>query len=478
MEFADFDATGQAQLVAAGQASPAELIGAAIERIERLDPELNAVIHPRFERALEEAKGLLPDGPFRGVPLVVKDLWPSMAGEPHYMGSQLLKDVDRRPNFDSNIVQRYRDGGFIVVGRTNTPEQGASATTEPRSYGPTRNPWNTDFSPGGSSGGSAAAVASGMVPAANASDGGGSIRIPSSACGLVGLKPSRGRISMGPADDEWGLSVQHAVTTSVRDSAAMLDLCAGPFPGDGVVAPAPLRAYVEELVEPGPRLRVGIMTELDGVEVDDECLRAATIAADALVAAGHEVSVAQPGAMAMLPEISRHGAALFTSGTAHRMDAFAEEFGVDLGPRHMEPTTWMMVEMGRQMTATALVEAASAHQRFRREMAKWWAGGFDLLLTPTTAAVTPALGELACSDENPLDALFKAAPYTAFVSMFNITGQPAISLPVHVTAEGLPVGAQLVAAYGREDLLVSAGADLERVLDWGSRRPQLHAASQ
>ena len=237
-DLARFDAVGLADLIRHGDLSPVEAVQATINRIEALDGELNAVIHRQFDKALDLATSPdLPDGPFRGVPMLIKDLWSEEAGQPHHCGVQALRDAKLTSTIDSNLVKRYREAGFISVGRTNTPELGLVATTEPLAYGPSRNPWNTDYGTGGSSGGSAAAVASGMVPAANASDGGGSIRIPAAMCGLVGLKPSRGRISMGPVKEEWGVSVQHVVCHTMRDCAGILDATAIPFLGDGVVAP-------------------------------------------------------------------------------------------------------------------------------------------------------------------------------------------------------------------------------------------------
>ncbi|HBM56652.1 MAG TPA: amidase, partial [Acidimicrobiaceae bacterium] len=228
-ELAGEDAVGLADRIRRGDLSPVEAVQATIDRIERLDGDLNAVIHKQFEDALELAASPdLPDGPFRGVPMLLKDLWAEEAGRPHHAGIQALKDADHRSTIDSNMVTRYKEAGFVIVGRTNTPELGLVATTESLAYGPCRNPWNTGHGTGGSSGGAAAAVASGMLPAANASDGGGSIRIPAAMCGLVGLKPSRGRVSMGPVKEEWGLSVQHVVCHTMRDSAAILDATAIP----------------------------------------------------------------------------------------------------------------------------------------------------------------------------------------------------------------------------------------------------------
>src|SRR3954466_5987162 len=247
-DLATLDATAQAELVRSGDASPLELVDAAIARIEKLNGELNAVIHPLFERARTHARNL-PDGPFRGVPIVVKDLDGMLAGAPYHAGNKLLKARNYIAPTTSYIFEKLERAGFVIVGKTNTPEFGLMTTTEPEAYGPTHNPWNTRYSTGGSSGGSAAAVASGMVPLGHAGDGGGSIRVPASHCGLFGLKPSRGRVSLGPEEAEsWaGLVARHAVTHSVRDSAAVLDALQGYMPGDWYTAPPPARPYTEEV---------------------------------------------------------------------------------------------------------------------------------------------------------------------------------------------------------------------------------------
>ena len=238
-ELSRLDSYGLAEVIRSGDVSPVEAVQASIDRIERLDGEVNAVVSERFERALDDAAGDIPDGPFKGVPFILKDLWTSSADEPMHLGNKALKEINYISPVESDLARRYREAGFIVVGRSNTPEFGLVGTTEPESYGPSRNPWNTDYGTGGSSGGAAAAVASGMVPSANASDGGGSIRIPAAMCGLVGLKPSRGRVPMGPNQEEWGLSIQHVVCHSMRDTAGILDATAIPTMGDGVVAPPP-----------------------------------------------------------------------------------------------------------------------------------------------------------------------------------------------------------------------------------------------
>ncbi|MGH9035278.1 MAG: amidase, partial [Acidimicrobiia bacterium] len=256
----DLDATGLAELVRSGKASPTELVDAAIARIEAVNPALNAVIHPRFDLAREEAAGPLPDGPFRGVPFLVKDILCHTAGDPFHEGMRFLKDLNWRARDDTYLAAKYRAAGLVVLGRTNAPELGIQPTTEPEAYGPTLNPWDTTRSPGGSSGGSAAAVAAGMVPAAHANDGGGSIRIPASACGLVGLKPTRGRTSLGPDGYSVGaLAVEHVVCRSVRDAAGLLDATAGRMPGDPYVAPPPRRPFAAEVGTNPGRLRVGLL---------------------------------------------------------------------------------------------------------------------------------------------------------------------------------------------------------------------------
>ncbi|HEX9260531.1 MAG TPA: amidase, partial [Acidimicrobiales bacterium] len=295
------DATAQAELVRSGQASPKELVDDAIERIERVNPQVNAVIIPRFDKARHEAAGSLPDGPFTGVPMVVKDLTITMEGDPYHGGTRALKNAGYVAPYDSYLARRFRRAGFVVVGRTNTPELGSTITTEPLSYGPARNPWNLDHSTGGSSGGSAAAVAAGMVAVGHANDGGGSIRIPASECGLVGLKPSRGRVSQGPDIGEaWaGATVEHVVTRSVRDSAGVLDAIHGYEVGDLYVAPAPARPYASEVgADPGP-LRIGVLDHplMLGAPAHPECAAAANNAARLLESLGHRVEVAWPEAI-------------------------------------------------------------------------------------------------------------------------------------------------------------------------------------
>lgn len=475
-ELARLDAVGLASLIADGTISPVEAVQATIDRIEAIDGQLNAVITRRFEQSLTEAAGDLPDGPFRGVPFLLKDLWPASKGDPFHMGVQALKDANHIAQVDSVLTRRYGEAGFVLVGRTNTPELGLAATTEPRSYGPTRNPWNTDHGAGGSSGGAAAAVAAGMLPAANASDGGGSIRIPAAMCGLVGLKPSRGRMSMGPLQDEWGMSVQHVVSHSVRDTAAIMDVTAIPTLGDGVVAPSIGQPYADQVgVDPG-RLRIGFWADSprEGLDLHPECRQAALNGAALLERLGHDVHEAHP-ATAEDRETTKKFSAISQAGVASNLVTLGEMLGRPLTPDDVEPGTWAMAQGGRNLSAVDLVASQNAMHDFRRGMAEWWESGWDLLVTPTTMLPPPVIGEVTATPEEPMRNSMRSIPYAAYTSMFNATGQPAISVPLHMTADGLPVGVQIVAAYGREDLLIQVAAQLEAEVDWAVNRAPLHA---
>ncbi len=478
-ELTDLDATGLAAAIAAGDLAPIEAVDATIDRIERLDGQLNAVIHRTFDKARAEARAPdLPDGPFRGVPLLLKDLWPSSAGDPFHLGVKGLAAAGYRHPTDSNLTTAYRRAGFVITGRTNTPELGLVATTEPEAYGPTHNPWNTVHGPGGSSGGAAAAVASGMVPAANASDGGGSIRIPAAMCGLVGLKPSRGRVSMGPLQDEWGLSVQHVVCHTIRDCAGILDATAHPFPGDGVVAPRQKRPYADEVGAPVHPLRIGLLDHALGIETDPDCTTAARDVARELEGAGHHVEVAHPGALDRSAELTSSFVGLWAAGAGHSLKAIAKFLGREVTADDVEAGTWELARMGAEFSGIDVLGAQAQAAEFRRVMAAWWADdGFDLLLSPATARPAPLLGELTPTEDDPMRGLYGSIPYATFTSVFNTTGQPAISLPTHESSAGLPVGVQLAAAYGREDLLLRVAGQIEEALPWVGRRPAVHAAN-
>jgi amidase len=488
----DHDAVGLAGLVRAGEVKPLELVDAAIARIETVDPQLNAVIHRRFERARAEAAAMGSAGaagpradddgaaPLAGVPFLVKDVTCHQAGEPFHEGMRFLRDRQWRTEGDTYLAARFRAAGLITVGRTNTPELGIVPTTEPVAYGATRNPWDRSRSPGGSSGGAAAAVAAGMVPAAHANDGGGSIRIPASACGLVGLKPSRGRTSLGPDASLTSLIVcEHVVCQTVRDTAAFLDAVGGPMPGDPFVAPRPARPYRDEVgADPG-RLRIGLMTTAPGgmAVVQPDCVAAAEHTAEVLGSLGHHVEVAHPAALD-LPEWSPHFMSLWSAGVAGGLDGWSTRTGDRIGADDVEPLTWALAELARALPTPALTRSLNWLMGTTRLVAEWWepadgSRGFDLLLTPTLAEPPVLLGTFDATPDNPLAGFIRAASFTPFTPPFNVTGQPAVSLPTSWTQDILPIGVQLVAAYGREDLLVRVAAQLEEASPWASRRPPI-----
>lgn len=474
------DATAQAELVRRGEVSPLELVEAAIGRIQAVDPYLNAVVHDRFERARIEAAGDLPAGPFLGVPYLQKDLDLHVYGEPYQAGTRFLRDRAHTATSDSTLARRFRDAGLVLVGRTNTPELGLVPTTEPEAHGPTANPWAPTRSPGGSSGGSAAAVAAGLVPLAHASDGGGSIRIPASACGLVGLKPSRGRITAGPSVGEaWaGLGTEGALTRSVRDAALVLDVMAGPGVGDPYAAPPPARAFAAEPGSDTGTLRVGLRWEppVGGRPTHPDCVAAVHTAAALLEDLGHVVVEETPAALDD-EEMAERFIDCLAVWVAREVDRLAEMAGAPVTADDVEDTTWLLAELGRGVSAPRYVAALDRLHRYTRDMAGWWASGFDVLVTPTVGEPPPELGSLAPTTEDPLRSLNRSAELVAFTAPFNTTGQPAVSLPLAWNGNGLPIGVQFVAAHGREDLLLRLAAHLELVSPWEQRRPPLRAPS-
>ncbi len=477
-ELARLDATGQANLVRDGEATPVELAEAAIARIEATNGEVNAVIHPLFEEGLEAARGELPDGPFRGVPFLLKDLGAAFAGQPLHLGMGYLKERDFRAPVDTYLAQRFRAAGLVTIGKTSCPELGILPTTEPRAYGATRNPWDLGRSPGGSSGGSAAAVAAGMVPMAHANDGGGSIRIPASHCGLVGLKPSRQRISEGPLVGDFmsGLTAELCVSRSVRDTAALLEAVHGPAPGDPYVAPPPLRPYTEEVgADPG-KLRIALWTEtVIEQDADPEALAAARAGAKALEGLGHEVAEADLSVLQDI-DIVEPFLVRWAAGQAQALDQLGMVGGRPIEPGDVEPLTWALAEIGRSRNAGEYLAAIGQHQVMSRMFAGVYESGFDLLLSPTVGEPPPPLGSFDDSGPDPMVAFRRAFISGCFAAAFNATGQPAISLPTHWSEDGLPTGIQLVAPLGREDLLLRVASQLEQAVPWIDRTAPAFAA--
>ena len=465
------DATAQAELVAAGAVTPLELTDAAIERIEALDGPINAVVLRWFDHAREIAAGGLAEGPFRGVPFLLKDLWASYAGQPLTNGNVALRDAMPVSSSDTTLVSRFRRAGLVTLGRTNSPELGSLPVTEPVAYGPTRNPWDRDRTPGGSSGGAAAAVAAGMVPIAHASDGGGSIRIPASCCGLVGLKPSQGRITLGPARAESGLGVELCVSRTVRDTARLLDAVHGPGVGDTVIAAPPARPYADEVgAEPG-RLRIGFLdAHPRGEALHPDCAEAVRATAGILEGLGHSVEPGFPAPLAD-PAFTRRFMSMWGAMMALGIEGYGEALGRPLTEDEVEPVNWAQAEFAARVSATDYARSLAAVAEFRRAVQQWWVDGFDLLLTPTLAEPPVRIGEHDPGPDDPMRGMRRAAEFVPFTPPFNATGQPAINVPVHWNADGLPIGVHLVAAYGREDVLIQVASQLEVAAPWAARTP-------
>jgi amidase len=467
-ELAWLDATALAELVSKGDVTPRELVDAAIARIEALNPELNAVITPMFEHAREQADGELPDGPFRGVPFLLKDLTASYAGVTMHAGSSFVKGFV--PKSDSELTSRLKRSGVVVVGKTNTPEFGILPTTEPHAFGATRNPWNREHSTGGSSGGSAAAVAAGMVPMAHANDGGGSIRIPASCCGLFGLKPTRARNPLGPVHGDIlsGLVCEHAVTRSVRDSARLLDATHGPDVGDPYHAPAPKRPFAEEVGAPVGKLRVALTTQsYGGTPIHPDCVAAAESAAALLSELGHEVEEAK---LPVNESLNQPFVVVWAAGVASSVAGWAHALGRQPKPEELEPLTWALAEMGRQPGAHEYLLALQYLQLASRRIARFMER-YDVWLAPTLGEPPPPLGTFEASEDNPLAGFMRAFSFVPFTPICNVTGQPAASLPLYWNDDGLPIGVHIAGRFGDEATLLRLAAQLEEARPWRDKRP-------
>ena len=457
------DATAAAAAVKDGEVSPGELVEAAIARIEARNPELNAVVSTRFDEARAEAEAVDRSLPFAGVPFVVKDLGADVAGLPHTRGSRLWADAVSAT--DSELVRRYRAAGFVIVAKTNTPELGKNASTEPLLHGPARNPSGLGHSTGGSSGGTAAAVAAGLVPIGHGNDGGGSIRIPASACGLFGLKPTRSRTPSDPARSllSYPMAIDHVLTRSVRDSAAVLDLTAGPMPGDPYQIAPPRRPWLEEVgADPG-RLRIGLGTTREGYETHPDCAAATEALAATLESLGHEVVEASPDypveAMGMVMRT------IMGVPTAVKVDRRLAELGRELRDDDLEPFSRVMYDRAKVVTGTEVIEALEAVEEIGRRVGEFFSD-HDLHLCPVLPQPVPPLGHLDTTDIESM--ITRAGTYSAFTSPYNTTGQPAVSLPVGRDSDGRPIGVQLVASFGREDQLIAVSAQIEQATPWSA----------
>ena len=474
-EYETRDATGLAELVRNGEIGPREVVETAIARIEALNPLVNAVILKAYDQALDELDGLIAgraDRPaFLGVPYLIKDLHAPVRGLPLTNGSRMF--VDPPAPFDSTLVARLRAAGFVFLGRTNSPEFGLSASTEPHRYGATRNPWNLERIAGGSSGGAAAAVASGMLPAAHATDSGGSIRIPASCNGLVGLKPTRGLNPYGPhrGDAAHGISHEHAVTRTVRDTAAILDVTAGPDVGAPYFVRAPEGGFVSAIKRPPKRLRIGFWTKsLRDEPIHAECVAAVESAARLLESLGHQVEEARPEFDWSVVVGSQFN--VLMTGLGPMVAMMERQRGRPLAEGELEPQTAAVVARGREASLEYYLGNLTRMQLEVRRMAAFFED-FDIFLTPTMASPPPPLGHLPTDDGDIEGFLTKLLALAPFATPFNASGQPAVSLPLHWSADGLPVGVQFAGRYGEDATLLALAAQIEQAQPWAHRRPRL-----
>ena len=467
--YEDEDAVGLAALLRRGEVSPHELLETAIAAAEANNPALNFLSQRLYDFARAEIARGLPEGPLRGVPFLLKDASADLAGTATINGTRLLRD--RGAPADSTLVARYRAAGLVIFGKTTAPEFSLAASTESSHHGKTRNPWDLRRSAGGSSGGSGAAVAARVVPAAHATDGGGSIRIPASCCGLFGLKPTRARIPHGPpAGEGWGsLSCAHVLTRTVRDSAAFLDATQGPAPGDPYAAPPRRRTYLEEVGrDPGQRRIALHLRPLSGVAVDRACRRAATDAAALLSALGHEVEEADPPGSA--EELGRALWILVASSVVMQLRAVGRARGRPVDREEVDATSWNAVEFAQGLKVEDYPEALAVIHAQGRRMASFH-DRFDILVSPTLAKPPVPLGQLR-TDTDDIRAYERSlARFSPFTQLANLTGQPSMSVPLHRSPTGLPVGVMFTAPFGREDMLFRLAAQLEVERPWSDQRP-------
>ena len=469
IDYERYDGLGLAGLVKNGSVSAAELLEAAIERVEQRNPAINAVVRRMYDQAKAAIAAGLPSGPFSGVPYLLKDNGPYHAGTITTFGSSAFRKFI--PDRDSEMVVRLKQAGLVIFGNTHSPEFGLSSSTESRLFGATHNPWNLEYSAGGSSGGSAAAIASGMVPMAYANDGGGSIRTPASCCGLFGLKPTRARTPVGPELGEWwsGMAIAHAITRSVRDSAALLDVTAGAEIGDPYWAPPLKRSYQAEVgADPG-RLRIAFTTKPWNLhEVDSECVEAVGKAAKLCEDLGHHIEETSP-------EIDQAGLGnaiwiIVTAQTSLWLEFAAAVLGRQPTSEDVETVTWAYAENARQFFASDYAEARNTLHRTGRTVGRFFTG-YDILMTPAMCTPPHKLGEVSMM-KSDIQAFQKIVDGDiGFTILFNASGNPAMSVPLHWSAEGLPVGVQFVAPFGDEATLFRLAGQLETARPWADRRP-------
>jgi amidase len=470
-DYCDYDGLGLADLVARKEVSPAELVEAAIERVERHNPSLNAVVYKGYEDARKAAQGPLPDGPFKGVPFLIKDLGMPVAGWPRSSGSRFAQQmVDQA---DGGLTRRYREAGVIPLGKTNTPEYGITGTTEGALLGPCRNPWNPAHISGGSSGGSASAVAAGIVPMAHASDGLGSIRIPAACCGLVGLKVTRDRNLNLPDGTDYaiGFVVDHVVTRTVRDSAAMLDATGRAEIDDPYPAPPKVRPYMEEIERSPGRLRIAWSSETaSGRPIDPEIQAALERTAALLQGLGHEV-VEQGMGIDYRALYTARGP-VSGANFAAMMGRLIDEIGREPEPHELEPLTWAALKGGRKVTGEQALRGMQELRMLNRQTLAFF-NDWDIFLSPVLGTPVPEVGFIDPVALEPRELNRRQGQVFPFTPPFNFSGQPSLSLPLEMSASGLPVGMMFTARYADEATLFRLAAQLEKEAPWRTRRPQI-----
>lgn len=496
-EYDQFDGLGLAQLVRDKKISPKELCEEAICRAEAVNPQLNAIIMKMYDSAREQAAKPITDAPFSGVPFLLKDAHHAFKGVPMSQGSNALKD--HIPQYDAEIVKRFKDAGVIILGKTNTPEFKLAYVTEPEAFGPTRNPWQPEFTCGGSSGGSAAAVAARIVPLASATDEGGSIRVPSSCCGLFGLKPSRGRNPVGPNfNEEWdGMSTSHVITRTVRDSAAMLDATAGLELGAPYGIPSDVRSYLDELSHEPGALRIAFSTRpAYGTEVHPECIKAVNQTAQLLESLGHRVEEAVPDYQE--EDVAVSHIIVLTANLAAHLEELVHFIDSPIPNNQIEMQNRALNAIGRSFSAVDLLKAKRSWRKLGYLMAQFLQE-YDLFLTPTLGQppvpvgsgeptktdkismklITSWFGKPLLSSHTITNFILKQLIHNVmkiqmpFTFIANITGQPAMSVPLHWSEDGLPCGVQFMGRFGQESILLRLAAQLEQAKPWLDKKPKI-----
>ena len=489
-EFIGYDAIALGELIRKGEITPFELLEVTIQRIEKINPQLNAVIHEMYDSARETAEswsfkikaGQVTKAIFCGVPFLLKDLIAEYKGAPFHEGSCAVKGYISK--VDSELVRRQKASGLNIVGKTNTPEFGCLPSMEHSCYGPTRNPWNPDLTPGGSSGGSAAAVAAGIVPMAHGNDGGGSIRIPASCCGLFGLKPTRARNPLGPlfGDIGGGIVHEHAITRSVRDSAALLDVTSGLDLGDPYAAPHMPRPFLEEVGQAPGRLKIGFLLSIpegwnDKTDLHPDCETAVKDAVQLCQSLGHIAEEINPNQLSD-PNVVQASGIVWCCFVGHVIAYWERELGKKIEKDELEFMNWDDYQHClKNITGADYFVAQEKIQRFSRKMARWHSEeSYDLLLTPTMRIPPTELGAFEPTPEDPQKWLDYTHSFITFTRIQNQTGQPAMSVPLYWNEKNIPIGVQFAGHFGDEATLFRLAAQLEQARPWAHKIPPIHCS--